>query len=295
MTTEEALPAAWKVGVVLLGLGAIAVPFAGEVLRRLPRRVPVFFARWGFSHVLVAALSALGTTVLLGALTGALAGTPAGVEGADPALQDGAAAAQPGILVQLYLTMGILGAGVAYAAYTARRLHPEGIGALGLATGGNVRAIVAGALAYPLLLPGVLGVAALWPPIAEALGFEVGPQEVLSSIRGLEGAALVQAIVLAVVVGPFLEEALFRGFLQPLLVQNLRELGGIAVTSALFAALHGASAFAPLFALSMLLGYVQLRTQRLGAAWFVHGLHNGLTLAIVLLVPEWYDALEATT
>ena len=268
--------AALAVGAVLTVLGAVAAPFAAQLLRSIPLRVPVFFARWGFSHALL--------LVLLVLFSGMLAGPLVVTDGEDP-----------GVLSKLYLTMATLGVGVVYVMSLAKKLHPEGLGALGLARDGNLRGSLAGSLSYLLVLPGVLGIGLLWPVAADFLGFEVGPQEVLTEIRGLSGFALGQAIFLAVFVGPFLEETIFRGFLQPLLVQNLRELGGIAVTSSLFAALHGGAAFGPLFALSMLLGYTQLRTQRLIAPWFVHGLHNAVTLGVVLLWPEWYASLETTS
>ena len=81
---------------------------------------------------------------------------------------------------------------------------------------------------------------------------------------------------------PLLEEVLFRGFLQPLLVQNFRDKGGIVLTSALFAVMHGTSAFLPIFGLSLILGAVMLRTQRLTAVWAIHALHNGLQVALLL-------------
>ena len=49
--------------------------------------------------------------------------------------------------------------------------------------------------------------------------------------------------------------------------------------------LHDPSAFLPIFALSLLLGAIMLRTQRLLAVWVVHGLHNALSFSFVLLAP----------
>ena len=278
---EAGVEGALATGAVLFALGLVAVPFAGELLRRLPRRVPVFFARWGFSHVLLVGLSSVAAGFVFGPAIHALFAKP--VAEGEP---------EVGVVGALWLTMAMLGTGVLGALTLARRLQPEGLAALGICRRGNPRGMLAGGLAYVLVLPGVVGVSVLWPVIAGALGFTVEPQEVLVGIEQLSGIGLWQAVVLAVFAGPFLEETLFRGFLQPLLVQNLSERGGVAATSALFAAMHGVSAFGPLFALSLLLGYVQLRTHRLAAAWFVHGLHNAVTLAIVLLLPDWYASLN---
>jgi membrane protease YdiL (CAAX protease family) len=162
---------------------------------------------------------------------------------------------------------------------------------LGLWPGRNGRAVLAGALAYALLLPAIIGTTAWWPWVFARLGGQYELQAIVLELAALRGAALAAAVVLAVLVVPLLEELLFRSFLQPLLVQNLGDRGGVAATSVVFAALHGPSAFLPLFALSLVLGFVMLRTQRLAAAWAVHALHNGLQLALLFLVPEAGEAI----
>lgn len=255
------------VGAVLAATGVATAPLAGQLIRGLAREPKIFFARWGFSHVLAVAVVVF--LVLVASTTVGGSGT----------------------LAALYRTMAALGVGAAFAASIAQRLHPEGLRAFGWTPEGNARGIVAGSLAYVLVLPAVFGLGLVWPAIASVLELDVRPQEVLVGIGGLEGAAFAQAAVLAVFVGPLLEETLFRGFLQPLLVQNFRERGGVVVTSLVFASLHGSSAFLPLFGLSLLLGTVQLRTRRLAASWFVHGLHNAITLAMLALVPEWQEGL----
>jgi membrane protease YdiL (CAAX protease family) len=56
---------------------------------------------------------------------------------------------------------------------------------------------------------------------------------------------------------------------------------GVAATSIVFASLHGTGAFLPIFALSLVLGGVMLRTQRIFASWSVHALHNGLMFLLI--------------
>jgi membrane protease YdiL (CAAX protease family) len=154
-----------------------------------------------------------------------------------------------------------------------------------------LRASAAGILAYVLLLPGLVGVFVLWPWLMSLLDLEFQPQEVAVQMLGLSRAELWLAVPLAVVVLPFFEELVFRGFLQPLLVQNLGDRGGVVATSVVFGAVHGASPFLPICALSLILGGVMLRTQRLAGSFAVHALHNGLTLALLLGVPEVRDSL----
>jgi membrane protease YdiL (CAAX protease family) len=121
----------------------------------------------------------------------------------------------------------------------------------------------------------------VWPWVLRATGVEVPHDVLLDRLRELDPGDRSIAILLAVLVAPLLEEILFRAFLQPLLVQNLSDRLGIVVTSLVFAALHGTAALVPIFALSLLLGAIMLRTQRLFAVWAVHATHNALVFLLL--------------
>jgi membrane protease YdiL (CAAX protease family) len=56
----------------------------------------------------------------------------------------------------------------------------------------------------------------------------------------------------------------------------------VVATSAVFGLLHGPSASLPIFGLSLILGGVMLRTQRLLAPCLIHMLHNGLMVFLLL-------------
>jgi len=246
-------------GLVLLVTAFALAPVVRALADKLLGRPEVFFARWGFTHVGLALLIGFGAAVLSAFVPGR------------------------GILAALVKMCLITAVVVVWCVACARRLDPGGLGALGVRRGANLRSIAAGIGAYVLLVPAWAGVVFLWPAVARTVGIEVEQQEVLVQILELFGTiGLWLALFLAIVVQPLLEEVVFRGFLQPLLVQNLREKGGIVATSVLFGLMHGLSAFLPIFALSLLLGWVQLRTQRLSAAWAVHALHNALVLSLGL-------------
>lgn len=246
-------------GLVLAATALALAPVVRALADRLYPERPVHFARWGFTHVLL--------------------GIPVGFAAAFLSLL----VPGEGILTGLARTCLMTATVGAWAAVCAWRLDPARLGALGLRRARAGRAIAVGLAGYLLLLPAWMGVVFLWPVVATWLGIDVEPQVVLKDIVELRGtAALSVAMVLAIAVQPFLEELVFRGFLQPLLVQNLREVGGVVATSVLFGLLHGLSAFLPIFALSLFLGWVQLRTQRLFASWCVHAAHNGLVLAFFL-------------
>lgn len=246
-----------------MSTGIVLVPLALALARRIAPRRGVFFARWGFVHVLVL-VGAGAVLLILAPLI-----VPGDVE--NPLI----------LIARTMVFMGGLALGVGIIAH---RQHPEGIGALGFSRGGNLRAIAAGLVCFVLLWPVLTGCTWVWPTLAGLMNIEVGMQPVLEGILDLEGSALFGALVLAVLIGPFLEELIFRGFLQPLLVQNFRERGGIALCALLFALLHGWDAFLPLFVFSLLLGWLQVHTQRLLASYCVHAFNNGVTLVIAFTV-----------
>jgi membrane protease YdiL (CAAX protease family) len=171
----------------------------------------------------------------------------------------------------------MLGAATAVAFWVARRRGA--LPAMGLARGGTVRTAAVALLRYVLFLPAWMGVVLLWPLLAGRLGLDVRPQPVLQGLLELRGAALWQGILLATLVVPFFEEAIFRGFLQPVAERRLGSARGVVLTSLLFALLHGI-AFGPIFAFSLLLGSLQVQGRRLTAVWLIHGLHNAGMLAL---------------
>lgn len=256
-------------GVVLVAGGAALVPLAAAVLRFGVHERSVLFARWGFSHLLVAAF--VGVVALVAA--------PLAIPG-------------DGVLSELYRSMLVLGSVAGFAAWLARKLQPEGVRAFGFEAGRHARSIATAFCVYACLLPFVVGLERVWPTIMRWIELEPAAATLLERILVLEGAVLFQAVVVCVLFGPLLEEVVFRGFLQPLLVQNFGERGGIAITSIAFAVLHPAEAWLPLFGLSCVLGGIQLRTQRLTAAWAVHGVHNALVLFVAFRFPEARELLH---
>ena len=259
---QEGIPAGSlaETGAVFAASSLALAPIAVLVVRRLFPGRNVFFARWGFSHVAI--VVALATVLLLA------------IAFLDPALARLSPAARTN--TELALRVAVLLGCCAAVALFARRLDPSGLRSLGLWPGRNLRAAVAGLAGYGIVLPGILGLGLLWPWVLESLGAPAQPDLLVDRLRELDPGDRSIAILLAVLVAPLLEEVLFRAFLQPLLVQNLSDRLGIVVTSVVFAALHGTAAIVPIFALSLLLGAIMLRTQRLAAVWAVHAAHNAL-------------------
>lgn len=273
MTDAAAVSAgtAAAAGAALATTGVALLPLAGWLGSRVVPERRVFFARWGGRHLLLVAAATLIGMQLAASLLGTFA-------------DDG-----PGALTMIATTtLGFLPAAAAVV-WSARRTEPRPLESLGLQSGGAVPAVLYALGVYLLFLPALIGSALLWPWLYEVLGETWAPQTVLLAFAELEGGALAVAVVSAVVVVPFLEELLFRGFLQPFLVQNFRDAGGVALTAFLFALLHGGSAFGPVFVLALVLGGVALKTRRLWAPWAVHAAHNGLQLALFFAYPEFAE------
>ena len=266
-------PGSAVAGMVLVAAAGALFPVCAYLLRRIVPGRRVFFARWGFSHLVGVVGVFLLALFLVSPLAHAL-------------IEVGYARVFAG-LCSMVLVFGVT---APYIAWLALRLDPDGIACLGLRPNGQLRAGFAGVVAYVLMVPLLYGLGLLWPWLAGVLELDYGPQEVAVGMLELSGLELALAIPLAVLVQPFFEEFVFRGFLQPLLVQNLGDRGGVVATSVIFGAMHGVSAFLPVFGLSLILGGVMLRTQRLFGPFVIHALHNGLTLVFLFNFSEPAEA-----
>ncbi len=245
-------------GALCVALWIALWPLIAELVRRIHPGRLVFFARWGFSHVALAILLFLAVALLW------MSFGPSG-----------------GFLLELTGNLLALLAVALWACRVAERQHPEGWRALGFERGRHGTAAAAAALAYAASFPGLAGLGTLTNGLQELFG-GAQAQRVLSEIVALGSGELVLALLVAVLVVPFLEELVFRGFLQPLLVQNLGDRGGVTATAVLFGFLHGPRAFLPTFGVALLCGALMLRTRRLSAPFVAHALHNGIALAFAV-------------
>ncbi|MCC7011511.1 MAG: CPBP family intramembrane metalloprotease [Planctomycetes bacterium] len=262
------------IGLVAVLASLSLVPAGIALARRVFPGRNVSFARWGFSHVGAAIFLYFAATLLV--LYGARA-LSLDLEGA---------------VAQVAVSAGLQLVTIAMVALFARQLDPLGLRSLGLRADRTWPAVAVGFTSYLIALPAIAGAAQisnwLWP----TLGFELVTQDVVQLAAGLSGAELALFSALAVVVIPLCEELFFRAFLQPLLVQNLGDRGGVLITALLFTSVHAnLLTCLPMFALSLVLGSVMLRTQHIASCWFVHALHNGLTLALLAALPQSRDWL----
>lgn len=97
-------------------------------------------------------------------------------------------------------------------------------------------------------------------------------------------------IFLVVIIVPFMEELLFRGFLQSFLKNFLGRIGGIIVTGIIFAVVHfspsqGTGNFqliCSLFVLALFLGFIYEREGSLWAPFSLHAFFNGFSVLLII-------------
>lgn len=86
---------------------------------------------------------------------------------------------------------------------------------------------------------------------------------------------MVAFMVLALVVGPIMEEVVFRGYLQTSLSRRMPEWGAVVITSLVFMAGHSPMILWPMyFGFSIAWGWVYIRTKSLKMAILIHVLSN---------------------
>lgn len=176
----------------------------------------------------------------------------------------------------------IIGAGIIL--FIAERDFVRGIKGFGLKSKG-----IAGDLwrAFVTLL-------AVWPLMVAAIyltmrvgGLIWGEDFQMSRHRELNVIAEYKApqlralvFVVAVVIVPFFEEMLFRGMFQSMIRAYTRRVWtAIILCSIIFTTVHpNISHWAPLFILSMGLGYVYEKTGSLWTAVFMHAMFNGIAI-----------------
>jgi membrane protease YdiL (CAAX protease family) len=265
---------------IALGLVLIAGPFLVLALRRAVRRLaaverPRFV--WGSGEAAVIVLLPFVCPGLVGLALGPCARAP-GAE-VTPAT-----AQEPNVLLAMLATQLVLGSAGALAVALASR-RDDGLASLGLRRAPPSEAFPSIFLVY---LPGffvVMGLGLAWAHVCRVFGWEE-QQEVLRQIVGLEHRELVAALLLAILVGPFVEELLFRGFLLGFMGQVVGERWALVCVSALFALMHGLAGLPVIFLLSLFLGWLLQRTRSLWVSWSAHALFNALMLAVSLSIGD---------
>jgi tetratricopeptide (TPR) repeat protein len=109
-----------------------------------------------------------------------------------------------------------------------------------------------------------------WPPTI---------QQAIPLIKYALVANPLAAFSAVVIVGPIVEEILFRGLIYAALERRLGISGAIVISSLLFALVHlQVVYFIPIFCLGLVLGWARSRTNSLGLPILIHILNNSIAL-----------------
>ena len=220
--------------------------------------------------------------VAIGILAAAVAG---GILGAFMAIALGAS---PKSLVEEHLTLGLIASQimtyvpvVIVLLYGLPWLAHRPLGALGLAIPnlGDLAYGIGGAFFMYL----AVSVTAIVQSKITGLS---GEQKVVSLFAGAHPGVLLNLfIAIAVVVAPFVEELVFRGFVFNALLRRMPLVAAAIISGILFGAVHGEPMFiAPLGAGGAVLAWVYYRSGSLWSSILAHGTFNAINLAGVLLL-----------
>jgi membrane protease YdiL (CAAX protease family) len=143
-----------------------------------------------------------------------------------------------------------------------------------------------GILAFVMILPLVLAASLLNRAILAGFGYPFSIQPVVEIfMQPLAGGLLAFLVLLALVVAPLAEEALFRGMLLPALARSLGILPAVLLTAVCFALLHfSVSTLFPIFVLAAGLAFAYIATGSLWVPIVMHALFNGLNVSLILSV-----------
>ena len=148
------------------------------------------------------------------------------------------------------------------------------------------RAVRVGLTGYVALVPWILGLLWLILTICQRLGIEP-PMEPIQELLFLEGrpAVVAMTVVLACVVGPVVEEVLFRGILFSAVRTQTSRLVAMLISGGIFSALHtNLVGFLPILVLGCLLADLYERTGSLLSCISVHIVHNVVLMGFGLIL-----------
>lgn len=128
-------------------------------------------------------------------------------------------------------------------------------------------------------------VASAYAFVTRELGLLPQPGTDVVTLFGNDQVGLVLAVLMVVLVGPAVEEAVFRGALQEGVAARAGVWPGIVLQAALFAAFHRSWwLLFPMFVLGVVLGWLTERTDSLWPPVALHALYNAITVAAAFLV-----------
>lgn len=265
--------AAVQVAIVSVVFVAVSYGLVRKVLvPRLARTAQLAPIAYRGADVVAMISVYLGIMLLVGLVAGFVF---PGAEGQEPApvFQLGAAA-----LVQVLAAIALI--------LLVRRLGATAAH-LGLDDPKPLVSFAQGVTMYLCCVPAILACGALWALTLRAFDVEVQGQEVANLVARTSGGERWMVFAMAALLIPFLEEFLFRGFLQNWLVGLWGGKRGLLAASLFFAALHGVDPFGGLIVIALAAGLMLRWTGSLWACFGVHAVNNAVAAIVLFSHPDF--------
>ena len=139
------------------------------------------------------------------------------------------------------------------------------------------------ALAFGMV-PFALLLSFTWTVLLEQWAGPVEPQMFVQGVLAADDPRVfLVASVYAVLGAPILEEALFRGFMLPVMIERLGRWPGILMNAGLFGLVHAADPWAivPVMGVGVMAAWLKDRSGGLGAGILFHSANNLCALVLV--------------
>jgi membrane protease YdiL (CAAX protease family) len=134
------------------------------------------------------------------------------------------------------------------------------------------------------LVPLALTVSYVWTLALETWTGPIEPQMFVQGVLETNDPRVwALAAFYAVVGAPILEEALFRGFMLPVMIERVGRWPGIILNAALFGVIHAADPWAivPVVVVGVMAGWLRDKSGGLGAGILFHATNNVCALVLV--------------
>ena len=125
----------------------------------------------------------------------------------------------------------------------------------------------------------------------QAVGIKAPATPDVTQLFPFTPVGVAATVLMAVVIAPIAEEALFRGVLFSGLKDRLGSLPGLVLSAAIFAAVHfSLYQFIPLFVFGLMLAYLVSTTRSILPAILCHALFNAVAVGLLYLL-RWNGVL----
>ncbi len=177
---------------------------------------------------------------------------------------------------------------IVFICYFTLGQYNQKLAALGLTLKNLKKNILYGIVGYIATLPILIGTLIVIAVIINLIHYVPEKQAVVELFLKETNVPLVAYTSLfAAIVGPFIEELFFRGFMYSAVKKYIGVFWATVVTAVIFGALHAhLVGFVPIMILGVLLAYLYEKTGSLVSSITVHMLHNLSMVFFVFLVKQ---------